>query len=156
MAHLAHPLARGLGGDGLPSGDIAREAQRDLWGEEILFDTDLQLAPNGDYVLVSGMAAVRQAIRIRLITRPGELPWAPEFGCGVLDYLGEVNTSSKLSELRGRIRDQLLQDPRLSSISAVEANTETINSQPVLKISIRAQAAGLDVGAEPFVFIGGA
>ena len=38
MAHLAHPLARGLGGDGLVADDIAREAQRDLWGEEILFD----------------------------------------------------------------------------------------------------------------------
>lgn len=135
--------------------DIAREAQRDLWGEEILFDTDLQLAPNGDYILVAGMAAVRQAIRIRLVTRPGELPWAPDFGCGVLDYLGETNTSSKLAELRGRIRDQLLQDPRLSSITDVGATVETINSQRVLKISIRAAAAGLDVGAEPFVFVGG-
>lgn len=153
MAHLSHPLARGLGGDGLAADDIAREAQRDLWGEEILFDTDLQLAPNGDYILVSGMAAVRQAIRIRLTTRPGELPWAPEFGCGVLDYLGETGTASKLAELRGRIRDQLLQDPRLSSISAVEANDSVINGVRVLKISIRAQAAGLDVGAEPFVFV---
>ena len=139
MAHLSHPLARGLGGDGLAADDIAREAQRDLWGGEILFDTDLQLAPNGDYILVAGM----------------ELPWAPEFGCGVLDYLGETGTASKLAELRGRIRDQLLQDPRLSSISAVDATDETINSQRVLKISIRAQAAGLDVGAEPFVFVGG-
>lgn len=155
MAHLAHPLARGLGGDGLAADDIAREAQRDLWGEEILFDSDLQLAPNGDYILVAGMAAVRQAIRIRLITRPGELPWAPEFGCGVLDYLGETGTTSKLSELRGRIRDQLLQDPRLSSITDVDATDETINAVRVLKISIRAAAAGLDVGAEPFVFVGG-
>ena len=153
MAHLSHPLARGLGGDGLAADDIAREAQRDLWGEEILFDTDLQLAPNGDYILVAGMAAVRQAIRIRLVTRPGELPWAPDFGCGVLDYLGETGTASKLAELRGRIRDQLLQDPRLSSISAVEANDSVINGVRVLKISIRAQAAGLDVGAEPFVFV---
>lgn len=153
MAHLSHPLARGLGGDGLAADDIAREAQRDLWGEEILFDTDLQLAPNGDYILVAGMAAVRQAIRIRLVTRPGELPWAPDFGCGVLDYLGETGTASKLAELRGRIRDQLLQDPRLSSISDVEANDSVINGVRVLKISIRAQAAGLDVGAEPFVFV---
>ena len=153
MAHLSHPLARGLGGDGLAADDIAREAQRDLWGEEILFDTDLQLAPNGDYILVAGMAAVRQAIRIRLVTRPGELPWAPDFGCGVLDYLGETGTASKLAELRGRIRDQLLQDPRLSSISDVEATDSVINGARVLKISIRAQAAGLDVGAEPFVFV---
>lgn len=153
MSHLAHPLASGLGGDGTVSGRIARDAQRDLWGEEILFDSDFQLGPNGDYLLVSGMAAVRQAIRIRLTTRPGELPWAPEFGCGVLDYLGETGTASKLAELRGRIRDQLLQDPRLSSISAVEANDSVINGVRVLKISIRAQAAGLDVGAEPFVFV---
>lgn len=33
MAHLAHPLSRGLGGDGTVSGRIARDAQRDLWGE---------------------------------------------------------------------------------------------------------------------------
>jgi phage baseplate assembly protein W len=155
MSHLSHPLAGGLGGDGSTPVDVAQIAQRSLWGEEILFTDDLKLAPNGDYVLVTGMAAVRQAIRIRLITRAGDLPWAPDFGVGIEDYLGATNGAAALAELRGTIKAQLLTDPRLSSITTVDVQEKVINSRTALVVTVRGTAAGADIPAEPFVFVRG-
>lgn len=154
MASLAHPLAAGLGGDAAVSRAISDRARLELWGEEILFDTDMQLAPNGDYQLVTGWPALRQAIRIRLITNPGELPWSPTFGVGINSYLGALSTDSAKAELRGRIRDQLLQDPRLDAVSDVGVEEQTVNNVRVLVVSVRVTAAGTSQPLGSFTFGG--
>ncbi len=142
MASLAHHLAAGLGGDASVSDTISREALLALWGEDLLFTDDLQVAPNGDYQLVSGLAALRQAIWIRLVTAPGEIAWRPGFGVGALDYLGSIGTAARVSELKGRVRDQLLQDPRLEAVTEVAVSEQTINDKVALVIGVAIVAAG--------------
>ena len=157
MASLAHGLAAGIGGD-IETDSPGLAAGIDLWGEEILWSAetgDMELAPNGDYQLVTGVAAIRQAIRIRLMTRKGSLPWAPTFGVGIEDYLGNVSTDSARSRLRGEIIDQLLQDPRLDSIEDAGVEEQTINGQRVLVVQVRCSAAGTAVPATSFQFGGG-
>lgn len=152
MAGLAFPLAAGLGGDASVSGAISRDAQLELWGEDILFTDDFQLTPAGDYATVTGMAALKQAVWIRLATRPGEVAWEPDFGVGVTDYMGRISSASAKAELLGRVRDQLLQDPRLSDVLDADVQEQTINSANVLVVSVRIAAAGQVYNLDPLVF----
>lgn len=47
--------------------------------------------------------AVINRIRIVLETRPGRLPWDPEFGCDLGSLLGRPATPARVSEARWRV-----------------------------------------------------
>lgn len=53
--------------------------------------------------------AEQLAARVRLVleTRPGDLPWSPEFGCAIDEYLGKPMTAQQLSALGSTVRNAL-------------------------------------------------
>lgn len=50
-----------------------------------------------------GDAELGARVRMVLETRPGTLPWRPEFGCDLADLVGKPATSAKIGEVRWKI-----------------------------------------------------
>lgn len=80
--------------------------------------TELPTTPSGDVQLVSGEAAVRQAVRRRVLTTPGTLVHRPGFGAGLATALESQVTPGRRAELAARIRGQVLEDGRVASVTA--------------------------------------
>jgi phage baseplate assembly protein W len=55
----------------------------------------------------SSDARVVTEIRAALETRPGELPWAPGFGCDLQQYVGRPATAPVIAEIRWRITEAM-------------------------------------------------
>lgn len=49
------------------------------------------------------------AARVRLVleTRPGDLPWNPEFGCALDDFIGKPVSADRLSEVAATVQNAL-------------------------------------------------
>jgi len=129
------------------AGDVEQQ-QNVLLGKDILFNGDYQLTSAGDYVLLSGLEALRQAIYRRLLTRPGEYKLRPEYGVGVLDFVKKRRVQSTLDVLEQRIVDQLSFEQRIEEVVAVVVDRITDGLQ--VKVVIR--AAGKTLKFEPFDF----
>ena len=57
----------------------------------------------GAQPLLAGSEALEARLRLLLGTRPGDLPWRPEFGCDLGGLLGQPATEARLQEARWRI-----------------------------------------------------
>lgn len=128
------------------------EGQKDLLlGKDILFDGDLRLNSAGDYVLLSGLEAVRQSIYRRLLTRPGEYRVRPEYGVGVMEFVKKRRTRSTFDVLRQRVVDQLSFDTRIDEVVDVVID----NIEDGIKIGIVIRVNGEALKFEPFEFKAG-
>jgi phage baseplate assembly protein W len=56
---------------------------------------------------VSGEEELVERVRITLETRPGQLPWRPEFGCDLEGFTGQPATTGRLREVQWRIEQAL-------------------------------------------------
>jgi phage baseplate assembly protein W len=123
-------------------------AQQSLFGTDIKFEGDYEINSAGDYILVYGLDALRAAIYRRLITRPGEYTFVPEYGVGLQTYVKQKMTTSVIDELKGKIRANLLRDPRILEIKeiAVEKGNDTI------KLGLKIVALGRALYYLPFQF----
>jgi phage baseplate assembly protein W len=91
---------------------------------DALFGSDLKVGAkrleveNGDFVLVSGIANLNQALRHHVIVDKGELAFHPEFGSLVRSLIGTGNgpTSGQLAALY--VKSALLEDPRVDTIES--------------------------------------
>lgn len=64
----------------------------------------------------TGLRVVAEALYRRLITRRGELLDDPDYGLPLSDYLGSVVTAADIARAPGLIRQELLKDPRVSTV----------------------------------------
>jgi phage baseplate assembly protein W len=55
----------------------------------------------------SPAAELASRVRMVLETRPGRIPWMPDFGCDLSGLVGAVAEQSRLSEVRLRIASSL-------------------------------------------------
>lgn len=120
----------------------ATEVEQDLFGIDLLFTDDLQATSSGDYTLVSGMAALKQAIRIILITTPGEYAVNPSFGCGLKAFCKKRATKSDRDSLRQTIIEQLTLEPRIQKVSDVVVESLTSGNLPGVKVTVKIMALG--------------
>lgn len=121
---------------------VADETEIDFFGVDILFTDDLQLTASGDYATVDGFEALRQAIRIRLLTTPGEYAIHPDFGCGLRQFCKKRATQSDRDELRQTIIDQLSQEERIQNVEEVTVESFTSGTMTGVKIFVRIIALG--------------
>lgn len=56
---------------------------------------------------VRGDRAFAERIRMILETRPGTLPWRPDFGCDLDDLIGQPATPQRVNEARWRVEHAL-------------------------------------------------
>lgn len=150
---MSHSLSWTLptpGAAATPSGAGA-DQKLALLGKDLFFNGDYDVTAAGDYVLLEGEDAVRQAIYRRLMTRPGEYKVRPEYGVGMMDFVKRRRLASTLDELRQRVVDQLSLDPRISEVVDIVAST--ITDGICLKIVVR--IAGDTLTFRPFNFTEG-
>lgn len=131
----------GVGPYSLPAGAAGGVSAKDratqldkLFGKDIWFDVtqggeaDYEVTDAGDWKLAEGRVALRQAIIRRIITDPGEWQTLPNYGVGARMFVKAKNTRAARDELSERIRGQLLQDPRIEKVDAVnvEINPDSV------------------------------
>ncbi len=121
---------------------LANETEIDFFGVDLLFTDDLQLSASGDYATVEGYAALKQALRCRLMTTPGEYAIHPDYGCGVSRWLKKRATQSDRDSLRQTIIDQLSQEERISKVEEVTVESFTTGTITGMKILVRVSALG--------------
>lgn len=105
-----------------------------LFGQDLKVDLetrDLVIDANGDFELVNGLDNLKQAMYIKIWTRPGDLKAHPWFGFS--PSIGEGVSVDKLSENYFQVRSTLLSDVRIDDIASllVEAHGD------ILKVSAR-------------------
>lgn len=122
--------------------EVANETEIDFFGVDILFTDDIQVSAYGDYATVEGYEALRQAIRIRLLTTPGEYAVHPEFGCGLKQFVKKRATQSDRDALRQTVIDQLSQEERIQNVEEVTVESFTQGTITGVKISLRVIALG--------------
>jgi phage baseplate assembly protein W len=128
----------------------AAEIEIDLFGTDLYFDDNIQLTSTGDYSTVEGMAALKQAIKIRLITAPGEYAVRPEFGCGVTKWVKKRMSKADLDALRQTIFDQMAKEPRIQKVNDVVVDLLTTGTG--IKITLRVTALGREQSFATTVF----
>lgn len=122
--------------------ELPDDVSLDFFGEDFLFTDDLQVTASGDYALIAGYEALRQAIRIRLMVSPGEYTLQPDFGIGVADFVKRRATQADFDQLRQRIIDQLGQEDRIDKVEEVLVARYDSGDRTGVKISIRVRALG--------------
>lgn len=131
-----------------PTNDPGEEINNEFFGTDIYFENDFSLTASGDYLLLYGIEALRAAVYRRLLTRPGEYKFEPEYGVGVQTWVKKRMTPDNIEDLKQKIKANLLQDQRIDSVSVVEIDKthETL----VLRISVLAN--GRELRFIPFQF----
>jgi len=108
-------------------------AQDRLWGRDLFFDlrsenlADLQVNAAGDWLQASSAEALRQSIRRRMITAPGEWAAKPEYGAGLPRYVKSRLNETTRNEIVERVRSQCLLDERVEGVESVDV-TQTENA----------------------------
>ena len=84
-------------------------------GIDILFDEDgdLSVSPIGDLEIVSGIECLRQDLRDRLETMPGDLYAHPDWGCSIRLLLGTLSTPLNRALAVRYLRLAVLDEPRI-------------------------------------------
>lgn len=121
--------------------------QRQL-GTDIFFNGDLPVSKSGDYIPIAGLENLRLAIIRRLLTRPGEYKFVPEYGVGVQTWVKKRRTPDIIKSLESRIRANLLREKRIDQV--VDVAVENITDG--IKINIAVRAAGRFLRFRPFEF----
>ena len=112
-----------------------------ILGVDIMFnDNDFHVTSAGDFIILSGKKALKQAIYHRLMTRPGEFKVRPSYGVGLFSYVKKRLRQGDLSELKARIIDQLSLEPRIEEV--VDVFVEILSTNDGVKIGIKIKAAG--------------
>lgn len=114
-------------------GDAAAAAAGDAYGRDVWCIESLR---TGRYA--RGLSVVAQNAYHRLITRPGELRDAPDFGLGLEDLIGDVTPNPGI--LAARIKNELEEDPRiLQCVALVVASKTADGVGDVLTITIKCE-----------------
>jgi phage baseplate assembly protein W len=149
MSHLSWSLPPLVPTAPVSAGD---DATRDLFGKDILFLDDFQMTGAGDYALVEGKENLRRAIYRRLLTRPGEYMFRPDYGAGLATFVKRVMTQANLDTMRQLIIDQLARDPRIESVLEVSVSSTLHGQSPVVKVYVKARVLGQEHRFEPLSF----
>lgn len=99
----------------------------------------------GDYQEISGDEWLKNMILRRLLTRPGEFFYAPDYGFG-LTVKGTVNTGALL-QLKVAIERQVSKEPEVRSCSAA---LEYKNNVLTVKIAVVSAQSGATILLQPF------
>jgi phage baseplate assembly protein W len=70
-----------------------------------MFHSAVPIGPHDPWL--RGADAFVEAVRMVLETRPGTLPWRPEYGCDLSSLVGQPASSERLNQARFRIEQAL-------------------------------------------------
>jgi phage baseplate assembly protein W len=116
-----------------------------MYGRDLWFDVatpegaDTIVGPSGDWKLVEGREALRQALLRRILTNPGEWATLPDYGVGARLYVKAKYTRAMRDELTARISSQLMRDPRVERVEQVVVDQPEAG---LLKITVQVTPKG--------------
>lgn len=117
----------------------------DPYGTDLVLtpDGDLAIWPNGQLATITGPENAIQALRLRLITREGDLPVHPEYGSGLPDRIGSKNDTNQLvAQANTDLKELFTQDRRflgLTELSAVEYEPGKNRLQATVQLALGEQ-----------------
>src|SRR5574337_487746 len=92
------------------------------------FGQDVSTFPDLDpsFSALTGPRVVAEAIARRLSTPRGSLPFYPDYGIDVRDWVNESITRDRLAQFRRALEAEVVKDERVDSAdSAIAFNTQT-------------------------------
>ncbi len=128
-------------------GALDRELGR-LFGTDIYFRNDYEITSAGDFLTVNGLTNLREAIYRRLITRPGEYKFVPDYGIGINSFIKRRANLETLDQLRTAITEQLLRERRIDAVEHVGIE----RTDGGLNVGLIIRAAGRALRFRPFTF----
>lgn len=132
------------------SGPSPQDETRAL-GLDIKFNGEnFEYTADGDYLMVEGPPALRQAVYHVLITNPGDYKLRPAYGVGIERFVGRPLTSANKEEIKELLRRNLLQMRRIEQVAQIAVETGDDNNSLFIHLTIR--AAGRVVRFTPFEF----
>ncbi len=133
----------------LPGPESQTEAR--ALGRDIKFDGEnFGYTADGDYLMVEGPPALRQAVYNCLITTPGDYKLRPQYGVGIERFVGRPLTTANKEEIKELLRRNLLQMRRIEQVAQIAVEVGAENNSLFIHLTIR--AAGRVVRFSPFEF----
>ncbi|WP_431860120.1 GPW/gp25 family protein [Azospirillum sp.] len=94
----------------------------DVFGTDVaLAGGKLEVDEAGDLRTVSGTTNLKQALTHRLVTRPGELLFHPDYGCGVYELIGRKGGAATNKLAAVLVERALRADPRVDRVASAVA-----------------------------------
>ena len=93
---------------------------------DFTFLTDQRLGARGKVNDLQGPENVRSAIQNRILTTKGQVPFRPEYGLKLKQFLSEPLTREIQDQILSLLREEILKDPRVESIKSIriESNSD--------------------------------
>ena len=111
--------------------------RRDLVGNGLI--KPLRRASGNDFLSAHGESLVKASVMQILGTRPGELPWRPDFGCATEPYRHRGLTPDKAQFISDEIVQSLVTyDKR---INVLGASTDLVDNKLTVTVTWTLQAA---------------
>ncbi|GAB2618781.1 GPW/gp25 family protein [Pseudactinotalea suaedae] len=105
------------------------------------FAWPMRVDHTGALALTSGSSDLDDAIRVVLLTAPGERVMRPEFGCRIWDLLFEPITANLIGLIREAVRDALAQwEPRIEVLGVEPVQDEDATGLVRIRIDYRVRA----------------
>lgn len=121
---------------------------------DIMHKRDLVRRPtDGDLERIEGLENLRQALLRRLVTSPGSLVHRPEYGVGIKDFQGSLNSLANQRKIAARINEQFLRDPRVESVDGVSISSTDSRPEHIV-ISVRYTVVGYGETEAKFIPFG--
>lgn len=131
-----------------PSLDVLRRLDKSLldFGVDIKKDEktgEIQIGKNGDFDIIYGIPAVRQALHSLLSTSANQLPFHPDYGIPLGSAIGErfYGNNGFVAAFADILRDIILSDGRYSDVVV----QDFILTETTVSISLIVAIAGSDV-----------
>jgi phage baseplate assembly protein W len=87
----------------------------DLYGTDILLDEngDFMISSNGDVEIASGRECLKQDVKNRLLTYPGDLIDDENYGVGLQQFINSEDSQINRLEIKQLIKTKLTDEPRI-------------------------------------------
>ena len=101
----------------------------------------VQVDAQGRIVLSEYEQDIREAIRIILLTSPGERAMRPDFGAGLHDYVFEAMSATTMGLIQATVQDALIKwEPRIQVLSVNVAADQGEIGKLLVDIDYRVRA----------------
>lgn len=105
------------------------------------FAWPMRVDHTGAIAMTSGSSDLDDAIRVVLLTAPGERVMRPAFGCRIWDLLFEPVNANLLGLVREAVRDALAQwEPRIEVLDVVPVQDDVDSGLVRIRIDYRVRA----------------
>jgi phage baseplate assembly protein W len=118
-------------------GATAQDDEGDRYGRGMAFPP--RIGPDGRIAWSAGPDNVREALRVILLTAPGERVMLPSFGGGLAAFLHQPNTATTHARIEAAIADAVLRfEPRvrLSSVDVSPADDDPAAALATLRYAL--------------------